>query len=266
MLKKYFPIVVLCIFTFSSCLTGFSDFYEPWFEYDYFTEESYLQEDETPEVIQTSELDIKFREISSMWYWCIGSARFNGEDRNEETLTEDLIGLCKDKKAKLAIWAKEYTDTKSGSYSIPHTNYHSYTNSFGYTSSYATTSYSTHFFSMQRFNFSSYLFISIPTEYKKFYTPGFSISDLSEKDRETYKQNTGCLINVVYKDTTAYYANLFHGDIITKVNDIKIYSVEDFRDFCKKSTNGDKWKLTLIRNGSEKEINLVYDLFQADPN
>ena len=50
------------------------------------------------------------------------------------------LGLCQcshccyaqdaEKKAKIAIWSKEYTDTRNKDYSVPHTNYHSYTNSF----------------------------------------------------------------------------------------------------------------------------------------
>jgi hypothetical protein len=68
-----FVISMFAIFIFSSCVTtGFNDFYRPWYEENYFPEEAYLKEGETPNIIQTSDLDSKFREISSQWYWCIG--------------------------------------------------------------------------------------------------------------------------------------------------------------------------------------------------
>ena len=257
-----FVISMFAIFIFSSCVTtGFNDFYRPWYEENYFPEEAYLKEGETPNIIQTSDLDSKFREISSQWYWCIGYSGFNGAELSNSEIETALNKLSKEKKAKIAIWSKEYTDTRNGVYSLPHTNYHSYRNSWGYTSSYTTTTYSTHSYSVQRYDFSSYLFVSIPDEYKIIYIPGFSTADLSERDRELYKQNTGCLVNIVYKNTTAYYANLFHGDIITEINGTKIYSSSDFLEFKRKSNIGDKWNMKIVRNGTVKEVDLIYSLY-----
>ncbi|MBR1372904.1 PDZ domain-containing protein, partial [bacterium] len=240
--KLSFVGFLLFVFVFISCVTtGFKDFYNPWYEDNYFPANAYLKETETPEVIKTSDLDGKFREISSNWYWCIGYSGFNGAELETSEINEALMNLCKEKKAKIAIWSKEYTDTRNRVYSVPHTNYHTYRNAYGYTSSYTTTSYSTHSYSVQRYDFSSYLFVSIPDEYKIIYIPGFSVADLTQQDRDRYKQNTGCFVNIVYKNTVAYYANLFHGDIITKINDKKILSAEDFMDFRKNANLGDVW-------------------------
>ncbi|MCI6187269.1 MAG: PDZ domain-containing protein [Spirochaetia bacterium] len=263
-MKKIYKYIFPCFlfFLLSSCVTtGFNDFYKPWYEENYFPEESYLKDQEIPEIIQTSDLDSKFREVSSNWYWCIGYSGFNGAELDNSEITQALTNLCNEKKAKIAIWSKEYTDTRNGVYSVPQTNYHSYTNSSGYLSSYTTTTYSTHSYSVQRYDFSSYLFVSIPDEYKIIYIPGFSTCDLTEHDREIYKQNTGCLINIVYKNTTAYYANLFHGDIITNINGTKILSANDFSEFRKNAEFGDKWKITIVRNGIEKIIELTYTLY-----
>ena len=223
--------------------------------------QSYLKENEEPTIIRPSDLNSKFREISSNWYWCIGYSGFNGVNLENLEIETALKNLCLEKRAKIVIWSKEYTDTRNGVYSLPHTNYHTYTNSWGYTSSYTTTSYSTHSYSVQRYDFSAYLFVEIPDEYKLIYLPGFSTADLTDKDRELYKQNTGCLINIVYKDTVAYYANLFHGDIITSINGKKIYSSDDFFEFKKKSKIGDKWNLTIVRNGIERQIGVTYNLY-----
>lgn len=255
------------LFCFSSCVTtsyvttGFKDFYTPWYNENYFPQEAYLKGDNLPSIIQTSDLNGKFREISSQWYWYIGNSGFNGAELSNSEVEEALTILSKEKRAKIAIWSKDYTDTRNGVYSLPHTNYHSYTNSLGYANYYTTTTYSTHSYSVQRYDFTSYLFIAIPDDYKIIYIPGFSAVNLLDSDRETYKQNTGCLINIVYKNTTAYYANLFHGDIITEINGTKIYSAEDFFEYRKNANIGDNWKMIIIRNGIEKEINLVYSLY-----
>ena len=65
----------------------------------------------------------------------------------------------------------------------------------------------------------------------------------------------------MYKNTTAYYANLFHGDIITNINGTKILSANDFSEFRKNAEFGDKWKITIVRNGIEKIIELTYTLY-----
>ena len=75
-----------------------------------------------------------------------------------------------------------------------------------------------------------------------------------------YKQNTGCLIDIVYKNSAAYFANLCHGDIITRINGSDIFTAEDFYRFRKNAETGDTWKIKIVRDGAEKEITLIYGL------
>ena len=81
------------------------------------------------------------------------------------------------------------------------------------------------------------------------YAPGFSVTNLTSKDQEIYKQNTGSLITVVYDKTVAFYANLFPGDIITQINDKTIYTTEDLFKVRDASKKGDIWNITFVRNG-----------------
>lgn len=263
MRKFLFLFVFLTLFLFNGCLTttGFKDFYEPWYEDNFLPTEGFLNEEESPQIIQTSDLESKFREISSQWYWCIGYSGFNGAELSTSEINTALSQLCIEKKAKLAIWTQEYTDTRTGVYSVPHTNYHSYVDSYGLVRSYTTKSYSTSSYSVQRYDFSSYLFVEIPDEYKVIYIPGFSVRDLSQQDRDKYKQNTGCLINIVYKDTVAYYANLFHGDIITNINGNIIRNTDDLYKIKKESKIGDIWEITFVRNGDEKKTTIKFGLY-----
>lgn len=256
-------LILFIAFLLTSCLTtrGFKDFYQPWYEDNFLPLEGFLEDGETPEIIYTNDLDSKFREISSNWYWSIGYSGFNGAEISKLEVNTALEELCLEKKAKLAIWSQEYTDTRNGVYSVPHTNYHSYVDSYGGLRSYTTTSYSTNFYSIRRYDFSSYLFVAIPENYKIIYVPGFSVVDLTQEKRDFYKQNTGCLINIVYKDTVAYYANLFYGDIITNINGVSIRNAEDFYRIKRKSQSGDIWEITFIRDGVEKKTKLAFSLY-----
>ncbi|MBR5966007.1 MAG: PDZ domain-containing protein [Treponema sp.] len=255
----YFFAFLFVSLLFASCgTTGFADYYTPWQEDNFFPEESYLTEGESPIVIQTSDIVSKFREVSSKWYWCIGDTGFNGAELGGAEITAALTSLCKTKRAKIAIWSRNYTDTRSGVYSLPHTNYHTYTSANGFINSYTTTSYSTHSYSVARYDYEAYLFVQIPENSKILYKPGFSVCNLTQRDRDLFKQNTGCLINIVYKYTAAYYANLFHGDIITKVNGRGFLSAEDFIEFRRTANAGDVWNMTIIRDGQEKQITLVF--------
>ena len=91
--------------------------------------------------------------------------------------------------------------------------------------------------------------------------PGISVADLTQQDRDNYRQNTGCLVNIVYKNTIAYYANLTHGDIITSINGTKILLSDDFFTFRKNSNIGDVWNITIVRDGRDKEITLTFGLY-----
>ena len=262
-MKSIFISILVSIFLLTGCLTttGFKDFYEPWQEEGAYPLESFLSEGEDPQIISTNEINNKFREISSNWYWCIGSSDFNGPELSPSEINKALTQLCLEKKAKLAIWSQRYTDTRNGVYSVPHTNYHYYTDANGFRRSYTTTSYSSRSYNIQRYDFYAYLFVKIPDDYRIIYIPGFSVRDLTQTDRDNYKQNTGCFINIVYKDTTAYYANLFHGDIITNINGEIIRNTDDFFNKRNNSKIGDVWEITFVRDGLEKKTNLIFGLY-----
>lgn len=262
-MKKLMFLIFFTAFLFSSCVTtntGFRDYYDSWDYTGLFPQESYLAENETPVIIKTDNLISKFRETLSEWYWCVGYSGFNGVDLSESEVQAALENLCKEKKAKIAIWSKTYTNTRNGVYSIPHTNYHSYTGSNGLIHSYTTTSYSTQSYSVNRYDYSAYFLIPMTDESKMLYMPGISVADLTQSDRDNFKQNTGCLVWIVYKNTSAFYANLACNDIITSINGTQILTLKEFLNYKKLSKIGDKWDVTVIRDGNEKHLKLIYGL------
>lgn len=262
-MKNIFFLCIFSLYFLTGCVTtGFDDFYKPWHDKGYFPEEAYLKDGQEIKIYHVKNVEDEFRELASYWYWCIGYSGFNGPGINNDEIHTAIKKLCEKEKATTAIWSANYTETRNGSYSVPHINYHYYTNAYGSTSSYTTTSFANYSYSIQRYDYSAYLFIRIPQNRRITYTPGIAVSELTNHDREIYKQNTGALINIVYKNTEAFYANLIHGDIITKINGIRIYSPKDYFKVKNNSNYGDTWIMTIIRNGVEKEIELKYTLYQ----
>lgn len=246
----------------SGCVSnGFSKNYTSWYDDGIIPEEAFLKEDETPELINASEnIDLRFREISSEWNWCIGSVEFNaGEIRNEK-INSSLTDLCRETGARTVLWAKKFTDTKTEFSLVPQTSYHTVTVGINTTVSYPVTTYIHNYYKVNHYDYTAYLFVPIPESYKADYAPGFSVADLTESEREKYKQNTGCLIDIVYKNSAAYFANLCHGDIITRINGSDIFTADDFYRFRKNAETGDSWKIKIVRDGAEKEISLIYGL------
>ena len=252
-----YSLLVIAMALFSSCASNFSKFYTPWHEDNYFPENAFLKDGEKPQIIKASDLNSKFREISSNWYWCIGSSGFNSAQLSEKETYKSLRKLALAQKAKIVLWAKNYTNTDINSYAFA--SFNSFANASFYSNqatAFAGTS------SVKKYDYFAYLFIPIPDENKSVYTPGFSVSDLTQKDRELHKQNTGVKVSIVFKNTIAYYANITHGDIITEINGKEIHTLKDYLKFYKKANPGDIWDLVIIRKGKKKKLQLTFDLFK----
>ena len=248
----------------SSCVSSnrFSSNYVSWYDDGVIPEEAFLKSDETPEIInETRDIDEKFREISSNWYWCIGHTEFNASDISTSAINSSLSNLCKENGATLVVWVQKFTNMTRSFYTAPHTNYHVYSNGFGGTYTYTTTSYTNHYYSVSHYDYIAYFFVPIPESYKMDYIPGFSPIDFYETD-DVENQNKGCYVDIVYKNTSAYSANLKHGDLITRINGTDIRSANDFYLFRKNASVGDIGKIKIVRDGAEKEIELIYGLDQ----
>ena len=241
-MKKIFVLYIFSLLFFTGCVTtGFDDYYKPWQNNDHYPKDAYLKDGQEPKIIKTSNIEEQFRDLASQWYWCLGSSFFNDDEIDEYEVYTALKKLSKKEKATIALWTDEYTGS-NGATTI------ALTRSIAYTEQ------------IKQYNYSAFLFIPIPYENRLAYTPGIAISELSQHDREIYKQNTGALINIVFKNTTAYYANLIHGDIITNINGKKILTPNDYFDVLEKSKPGDIWNMTFVRNGLEKQIELEFKL------
>ena len=95
-------MLIMCLFAifFVGCASGFKSFYNPWFNENYFPQEAYLKEGEEPVLMKTSDLDAKYREVTSRWYWCIGYSGFNGPNYSENAVYRSIANFSKEVKAR----------------------------------------------------------------------------------------------------------------------------------------------------------------------
>lgn len=241
-MKKILAFCIFSLLFLTGCATtAFENNYNPWHKEGYYPKEAYLKDGEEPKIIRTNNIKEQFRDIASQWYWCLGSSFFNDDEIDEYEVNAALKKLSKKEKATIALWTDEYTGSSGAM-------------------SYAITSTIAYTEPINQYNYSAFLFIPIPYENREDYTPGIAVSELSQHDREIYQQNTGALINIVYKNTTAFFANLTHGDIITNINGKRINSPEDYFDVLEKSKIGDIWNITFVRNGQERHVEIPFKL------
>ncbi|MDR2178325.1 MAG: PDZ domain-containing protein [Treponema sp.] len=198
-MKVFKSVLVFSIALFFSCET-FSSFYDQWQDTNVLQNIITLKEGEEPKISRSNNLDDDFFEILSNNYICIGTTSFNGPDDN---IVADIKRQCKINGATLAIYDKSYTDTRSGIYS-----------SGSYVSSY----------NIRRYDYGVYYFV------QRTFIPvfGWRLTDLDNNDRQIFHRNTGAIVYVVIKNSPAFYANIVKNDIIVRINDHIINTIDEY--------------------------------------
>ena len=261
-MKNIIIISLFAILFWGCAATEYNDRFYPWYKDNVFPPEAYLKDNEEPVIAGPANLNAKFREITSHWYWCVGQTSFSGEYSSYQEVQERLANICRRYKLKIAIWDETLVDTEHETITLPHRDHHSFY-AHGQYHSFTTKSYRTYSFDIDTYAYHAFFFIPIPKKHRMQYAPGFSVTNLTPKDRETFKQNTGSLITVVYDKTVAFYANLFPGDIITQINGKTIYTTKDLFDVRDASKIGDIWDIIFVRNGQLYRVTLRYDLYYS---
>ena len=190
-----------------------------------------LQETETPKVYYSSNLDDDIALLKSRYYQVLGFCSYNGPADDE--IANNITKFCKEKRAKIGLYGTTYTHTNYGVYNTG-TNVSSY--------------------NVRRYDYTVVLFVGKPKYYIKNQKTGFEVKDLDISSRKQYQRNTGVIVDVVYEDSNAFYANLIKNDIIIKVNQTDILDSYSYNLAISYLFKDDTIKLTIIRNGIEKEI------------
>lgn len=225
-MKKTWISIILSIL-FSSCNT-FSSFYDSWHDVNELHNIITLQEEEEPTIIRSSNMNNDVNEILSNNYIIIGTTSFNGPDND---ITNSIKRQCKQNGATIALYGKEYTDTRSGIY-----------HSGNYYSSY----------NIHRYDYTVYYFV------QRTFLPalGWMLADLDNEDRRIFQRNTGAIVYVVLKNTSIFYANIVRNDIIVRINEHIINNVDDYWEIYDSLNIGDVIKVEYIRNNKNNIVNI----------
>ena len=76
--------------------------------------------------------------------------------------------------------------------------------------------------------------------------------------RQSYKRNTGAFVNIVYKNTPAYYANIVRGDIIIKINDKEILNANDGISVINSIEKGSAVNIEVLRDRKSETISTTF--------
>ena len=217
-------LFVLIPFLLIGCAStgGIEDFYNSNYKDGELSSECYLQEGEEPQVYYSSNImnDINF--MKSNGYQILGYSSFNGPAQGDE-LKEHVENMCKLKKAKVGLYNFDYTDTRYG-----WTQYGSY--------------------SIQRYDYTVVLFVTLPVAYIQNQRTGFEVIDLTQESRTSLQRNTGAVIDVVYNKSNAFYANVIRNDVLIEINGIPIGCADDYYYYIRNSYTTN-FTLKVIRNG-----------------
>jgi S1-C subfamily serine protease len=82
-------------------------------------------------------------------------------------------------------------------------------------------------------------------------------SDLTDKERKEYGQNTGVIIQTVIENSPAFLANIINGDLILKFDNNDVVNTNSLMKLIGDKKLGEKVSFTLIRNGKVIDISLI---------
>ena len=257
----YLYALIVSLFLSGCASNGFSEYYTP-----------YAQDKVAPtdhvDIIQYKN-DNELLDKMEEGYRILGSSNFKSS--GGATL-EQLKSQAKSIGSDVAMVNSSYAGSES--YVMPIMNYTPGTTSTTYSnaSAYGNTGYANAYGTSTTYNPGTYSTSYIPatrnwTSYKVIYLKKFDPNKWTrsgiwvvEKTTELNKKmgtNSGCLIQLVYKNTPAYNNDIFRGDVIMKVNGSKIRSCKDINFKNKKNVSLELWrdgKTVIIKNMKLNQI------------
>lgn len=87
---------------------------------------------------------------------------------------------------------------------------------------------------------------------------GISVEDYQARLGVKLTADNGVILIQISENTPASRAGLVNGDIITKIDDVKIDNMNGLKKALYKYKQGDKATLTIIRNNSEEKIDIEF--------
>lgn len=237
-MKMKFSVLLLfssvCFFVGCASTGALGDYYKPFIPdevLDNCSEECILESEQEPKVYYSSKLNDDIDLLKSNYYMILGWSSYNGP--SEDDIEEYTINFCKEKRALIGLYSYKYTDTRQGIYSVGN-----------YIGSY----------DIKRYDYDIVLFISMSKDYIQNQKTGFEIQSLDTSSRKRLQRNTGVVIDVVYSESNAFYANIIKDDVIIKINDTNIIDKDDYFSVYENLQKGQVVNLIIVRNGIERTI------------
>lgn len=271
-------ISMFFIAVLSGCASsGYKSFYKPILDVNNLSEVKMLGPDEEPKVLTSNDLKKDIYTLRSKNYIAIGSSSFNG---GKESI-ENAVDQAKEIGATVILAKSNYTNTQTTTSTLllPNnkTTYHNgltssnstYSNNYGKkigssssNGSYIGTSteYGTQavpFTSNQRRHDQSAVFFVKSTKKLRF---GLGVTEIPQEIRRKIERNTGAMIDIVFEDSPAFYANLLPGDVIISIGDIEIKDPDHGVKVMNSTPTGQQSSaFKIIRDKEEKNITINFE-------
>lgn len=273
-------ILIFCVIFCAGCAT-LENPYSKWYQdrtggIDITKSPAVILPTGEPQIFSGNDVDKDAQKMFEDGYNLLGFSSFNaGEvDRGK------LIAQARKVKAEIVVFYSQYTNTLSGvvpltlpdnhtmttTYSgMGNTNgniygsgggwasYHGTSNAFGQATTTIYDTKTTYIpYSQNRYDYMASYWIKM----KK---PIFGVMavDLTSEQRTKIGTNKGAFVNIVVKDSPAFIADIFKGDIITKLNDDDVVDAKTLQ-VMETANMGKKVSLTIIRDDKTltKEVQL----------
>lgn len=263
----------LFVIFISGCASnGYKDFYKPIRDVNSLTDIQKLEPDEEPIIITSNDLNKDIYTLRSKNYIPLGFSSFNGGKEDIENAKDQAKKIG----ATLILATSSYTNTQTSTSTLllpdNKTTYHNgltssnttYSNNYGKeigksssNGSYigTSTTYGTKAIpfttSQRRYDQTAAFFVK-STKKLRF---GLGTTDIPQEVRMQIKRNTGAMINIVFEDSPAFYANLFPGDVIISIDDIEIKDPDHGVEVMNSTPSGQKIsQFKIIRDQEEKDV------------
>lgn len=271
---KLLILTLLFVSLLGCAHSGYKQFYKPYVDTKTLTDIELLKEGQKPEVLSTDDFDRDIAILRSKKYISIGQSSFNGryEDTRNAAAQAKRIG------ATLVLVSSQYTNTQTTTSTLllpdNKTTYQSGTASAGTSYNSASGGYlgSSNTNTTYRGTATTYGTKAVPiTSHQRRYDQsavyfvkstkklkiGITYSDLTLEQRAQIERNTGIFIHSVIEDSPAFFSNVLVGDVLIALDGKLVKNEKHFGQILD-SMNPEKTshKLTLIRNGSERIIEI----------
>jgi hypothetical protein len=206
---------------------SFSRWYNPWINVKERNDIIILKQDEQPRITRSYNIDDDAFDLLSEYFIIVGRTGFNGTASDQENLVENIRRQCRQNGATIAIYEIAYTDTRSGSFSSGGS------------------------YNIRRYDYVVYYFVKSTAERDLI---GLWLRDLDSEERRRFQRNTGAIVNVVYRNSPAFIANIQKDDIIIRINDHNINDKDDYWLISLFLSKGTDIEIEYIRNNRNQIV------------